>query len=277
MKKKQRKILIAAGVITVALAIIFTVFFMRSTHAKTEYGVYLSETYDELPKKLSCETLVIDAQNYSAKEIAKLKESNGNVISYLNIGSIENFRSYFGKYKSLILGPYENWDEEYWVNVADHKWQDFIIKDLAGKLEEKGVDGFFIDNADVYYNYPDSEIYGGITRILKALKSKNFLVYINGGDKYVSKYLKEQGNLDEILDGVNQESVFTSINWEDETFSKNDSDTKQYYLDYLSAVANDGKQVFLLEYTKDSKLAAEAKAAARKMGYTIYVAKSLEL
>lgn len=35
------------------------------------------------------------------------------------------------------------------VNVADKDWQEFMDT-LAGKLKKKGVDGFFIDNCDVY-------------------------------------------------------------------------------------------------------------------------------
>jgi uncharacterized protein (TIGR01370 family) len=273
----MRRRLIALGGIICAAALFVTVYLMRQARLKTEYGVYLSETYDELPKNLRCETLVIDAQNYSASEIAKLKESNGTVISYLSIGSIEKYRSYFDRYKALILGPYENWDEEYWVNVADKEWQKFIIEKLAVDLRKKGVDGFFIDNTDVYYYYPSPSIYDAITNILKRLKARKLLVYVNGGDKYISDYMKEHGRLYKILDGVNQESVFTSINWEDKTFSKNDDDTKKYYLDYLSRVAKDKKKVFLLEYTKDPKLAAEARAEAKKLGYTIYISKSLDL
>ena len=62
---------------------------------KNEYGVYLSDNYSELPEDVSCETIVIDAQYYSKKEIAELKETNGTVLSYLNVGSIEDFRDYF--------------------------------------------------------------------------------------------------------------------------------------------------------------------------------------
>ena len=110
---------------------------------KEAYGVYLSDSYDELPFKVSCETLVIDAQYYTAEEIATLKETNDMVISYLNIGSIENFRDYYSNYESLILGPYENWEEEYWINLADKSWQDFVVNNLATSLIDKGIDGFF--------------------------------------------------------------------------------------------------------------------------------------
>jgi uncharacterized protein (TIGR01370 family) len=266
-----------AGVVIFICVIISFGMFVRSRRECAEYGVYLSETYEELPSDVSCKTLVIDAQYFSADEIAKLKQSNGTVISYLNVGSIEDFRSYYSKYQSLVLGPYENWEEEYWMDVSDEGWQEFIVDELAGALIDKGVDGFFIDNTDVYYHYKSQEIYDGLTKILKALKAKDMLVYINGGDAYVSKYLEENGNLDDILDGVNQESVFTSINWDTDTFSKNDEDTKQYYLEYLSAVAEDQKEVFLLEYTEDSKLAEEARAEAKKLGYKIYVSNRLEL
>ncbi len=248
-----------------------------SLENQIEYGVYLSDTYEQLPDNVSCETIVIDAQYYSEDEIAALKENNGTVLSYLNIGSIEEFRDYYKDYDSLILGPYENWEEEYWINVADESWQEFVVDDLARTLINKGIDGFFIDNTDVYYNYPEQEIFDGITTILEALKAKNMLVYINGGDTYVSKYLMENGNLDSVLDGVNQESVFTSINWESNSFELNDDDTKQYYLDYLSAVYADGKQVFLLEYTNDSDVAALAKTEGSKLGYKVYVSDSIEL
>ena len=248
-----------------------------STRTKSEYGVYISDTYDELPANVSCDTLAIDAQYYNAKEILKLKESNGTVLSYLNIGSIETFRDYFKDYESLILGKYENWEEEYWINVADKAWQNFIVNDLASALIDKGVDGFFIDNTDVYYNYPSQEIYDGITKILTSLKAKDMLVYINGGDTYVTKYLKENGNLDVVLDGVNQESVFTTIDWDNNTFNENNEETKEYYLEYLSSVASDGKQVFILEYTDDLELTQKIKSKGAELGYKIYVSDSVEL
>jgi uncharacterized protein (TIGR01370 family) len=221
---------------------------------KNEYGVYLSDNYSELPEDVSCETIVIDAQYYSKKEIAELKETNGTVLSYLNVGSIEDFRDYFPEYEDLILGPYENWEEEYWVNVADERWQDFVVKDLAKPILNKGVDGFFIDNTDVYYNYNNDGVYQGLTNILMQLKNSKAQIVINGGDAYVSKYLEENGNLDGILDGVNQESVYTSIDFDNKSFAENDEDTRDYYLEYLNSVVSDGKKAYVLEYTDDDKL-----------------------
>lgn len=244
---------------------------------KNEYGVYLSDNYSELPEDVSCETIVIDAQYYSKKEIAELKETNGTVLSYLNVGSIEDFRDYFPEYEDLILGPYENWEEEYWVNVADERWQDFVVKDLAKPILNKGVDGFFIDNTDVYYNYNNDGVYQGLTNILMELKNSKAQIVINGGDAYVSKYLEENGNLDGILDGVNQESVYTSIDFDNKSFAENDEDTRDYYLEYLNSVVSHGKKAYVLEYTDDSKLKDFAVKESHKNGFIVYVSDSIEL
>ena len=46
--------------------------------------------------------------------------------TYLNIGSIENFREYYTTYAELAIGEYEHWEEEQWVDVANPDWQKFI-------------------------------------------------------------------------------------------------------------------------------------------------------
>ncbi|MCR5415769.1 MAG: endo alpha-1,4 polygalactosaminidase [Pseudobutyrivibrio sp.] len=243
----------------------------------SDYGVYLSDTFEELPDNVSCNTLVIDAQYFTADEIAELHKTNGEIYSYINVGSIEDFRDYYTEYADLVLGAYENWDEEYWLNVGDQRWQDFVLNTLASELVAKGVDGFFVDNVDVYYNYPEDEIYNGVAAILQGLKATGKKVMINGGDVFVTKYLDNNGSLDNVLDAVNQESVYTSINWDDESFEENDSENRDYFDEYLARVLGDGKEAFVLEYTDDSDLAAAARNYAARHGYRIYVSDSLEL
>ena len=54
--------------------------------------------------------------------------------TYLNIGSIENFREYYTTYAELAIGEYEHWEEEQWVDVANPDWQKFI-----GQLSQESV------------------------------------------------------------------------------------------------------------------------------------------
>ncbi len=245
--------------------------------SETDYGVYLSDDYEALPGDLSTDLLVIDAQYFTAEEITALHEKNGRIYSYINVGAVENFRAYYEDYSDLTLGPYENWPEERFVDVSDKCWQDFIVNELVSELQGKGIDGFFVDNADVYYEYQTQEIFDGLTEILKGLKDTGLSVIINGGDVFVSGYYEKNGRLEDILDGVNQEFVFTSVNWEQGTFGKSDEDSENYYLEYLKTVQASGAEIFLLEYTDDQGMAEQILEKADELGYTVYISDSIEL
>ena len=245
--------------------------------ASSDYGVYIGAEYSELPEDISYDTLVIDAQYYSAEEISALKENCGEIYSYLNMGSVENFRDYYDDYKDITTAPYENWEDERWVDVSNPKWQEFIINDLAPQLIEKGIDGFFIDNCDVYYIDPREEIYQALTDMLSGLKATGKTVIVNGGDSYVSRYLDENDTLSAVIDGVNQETVYTSINWDEDTFGEATKDDNEYFLNYLERVSDAGGEVYLLEYTTDDKLARYLQDEADALGYHVYISPTLEL
>ena len=242
-----------------------------------DYGVYIGAEYSELPENASFDVLVIDAQYYTADEIASLKEKNGEIYSYLNIGSVESFRDYYEDYEDITTGSYENWEDERWVDVSNPKWQEFVLGELAPQLIEKDIDGFFIDNCDVYYIDPREEIYQALTDMLSSLKATGKTVIVNGGDSYVSRYLDENDTLSAVIDGVNQETVYTSINWDDGTFGEASKDDNEYFLDYLERVSDAGGEVYLLEYTTSDKLACYIQDEADALGYHVYVSPSLEL
>lgn len=249
----------------------------REISADKEYGVFIGVEYNSLPSDISYDVLVIDTQYYTSEELYQLHQTNKEIYSYLNVGSLEDFRPYYDQFKDITLSPYENWDGEYWIDVSKEKWQVYIAQQIAPTLARGGVDGFFIDNADIYYMYPTDEIYDGLTTILTTIKKLNRKIIINGGNDYVTRYLEENGTLTPILDGVNQESVFTSINWDEGTFTESAAEDREYFLDYLSQVAADGKAVYVLEYTKDEALAEMAKSKCHELGYKVYVSKNLEL
>ena len=59
------------------------------------------------------------------------------------------------------------------MDVSRKSWQQFVVRELGEAYGEKGIDGFFIDNADVYYQYKKKEIYQGLYNILSDLKKQN--------------------------------------------------------------------------------------------------------
>ena len=282
MKKFLKKI-VSALMIMVLFITVFKVDVSASSAKKSfkyEYGVFLSldRSSKNIKKMKDYKVIVLDAQNgFRSSDIRKLKKQGHVIYSYINVGAVENYRDYYNEYVDITLGVYENWSDERWVDVSQKKWQDFILNKLAVDIKNTGVDGFFVDNVDVYYQYPTKEIYEGVETILKGLKRKGKVI-VNGGDTFVSKYISNNGNLKGVLDGVNQESVFSSIiDYDKDEFGKNDPDSEKYFKSYLKTVKKNKKKVYLLEYTKDKKLKKKIQSYCKKKGYGYYISKKLDL
>ena len=249
----------------------------RSGKAPTyDYGVFLSVT-DNLPQLADYKLVVIDAQYFSKRDIDNFKAVGHQVYSYINIGSLENFRDYYDDYKSLTLGPYENWDEEYWMDVSKSAWQEFITKDLAPSLLKKDIDGFFVDNCDVYYNFPNKKIKDGLTTIMTALVKTGKPVIINGGDAYLDAYCLNGGSCADVITGINQESVFSSIDWDHKTFGTADPETREYFQSYIESYAAEGADIYILEYTTDPDLIKKIKSYCNTNKFHYYISDSLDL
>lgn len=276
---KRRK---GAGLIALLLMLIASAFLLGShvmqqkKEEKKDYGVFLNVDDSVLDQLGVYETVVIDAQYFKEKDIEMLHENGTIVYTYLNIGSIETFREYYKTYADLAIGDYENWEEEKWVNVADKDWQEFMDT-LAGKLKKKGVDGFFIDNCDVYDYAHKKDIFDGLTVILKKIRAMGKPVVVNGGDIYVTAYQSRYGSAADIMTGVNQESVWSRIDFTTKTFHTQKKTEREYFCQYLQACKADGMEVYLLEYTTDHKLIRRIKKYCRKKKYDYYIADSLEL
>lgn len=243
-----------------------------------EYGVFLSlDGSEAIEASEGYETVIIDAQNLSEAEITEMQDRGQKVYSYLNVGSLETYRPYYEEFQYLTLRPYENWEEEYWVDVTNEDWQKFSAVTLANELLDKGIDGFWIDNVDVYWQFQTKETYIGVEKILKTLMSYGKPVLINGGNEFVSAYLQQNQQLDDILTGVNQETVFSAIDFEEDKLSTQTKENQTYYLNYLDTVDKAGKEIYLLEYSTKKELAKDVHDYATKRGWQYYISDSVEL
>ena len=275
-KIKQTKVLALIFVIVLISGYFLIKDSNTSTFEKNDYGVFLNADASSLEQLKKYDLIVIDAQYFTKSDIELLHQNGTKVYTYLNIGSIENFREYYTTYEKLTIGRYEHWDEEKWVDVADPDWQKFM-EQLSQELFEKGVDGFFIDNCDVYYYAPRESIFEGLTAILQDIMTFDKAVIINGGDTYVTEYRERYGAIDHIMTGVNQESVWSAIDFDKGTFYEQTKETRDYYCKYLEACQADGMDVYLLEYTTDKKLIQKIKKYCNEHDFHFYVSNSLEL
>lgn len=275
-KIKQTKVLALIFVIVLISGYFLIKDSSTSTFEGNDYGVFLNADASSLEQLKKYDLIVIDAQYFTKSDIELLHQNGTKVYTYLNIGSIENFREYYTTYEKLTIGRYEHWDEEKWVDVADPDWQKFM-EQLSQELFEKGVDGFFIDNCDVYYYAPRESIFEGLTAILQNIMTFDKAVIINGGDTYVTEYRERYGAIDHIMTGVNQESVWSAIDFDKGTFYEQTKETRDYYCKYLEACQADGMDVYLLEYTTDKKLIQKIKKYCNEHDFHFYISNSLEL
>ena len=107
--------------------------------------------------------LFFDDELFTKSEIQQLKiKNNGGrrlVISYISIGSAENYRYYWqsGWKKgspSWIKKNYEEYPDEYWVEFWHPEWQKIIFgnnNSYIKKIVDAGFDGAYLDNVEAYY------------------------------------------------------------------------------------------------------------------------------
>ena len=263
------------------LSICFLIYrFGKVKQMKKDYGVFIGA--DNIDKIKGYNVVVVEPASIDIGGVESLHKTNEKIYAYLNIGSLENYRPYFNEFKEKTLGLYENWEDEYWMDVSDVAWQKLIVDKLGRDIVDKGFDGFFIDNCDVYYYYPNEEIFNGLSSILQGLRSLNMTkkykidIIINGGDTFVSKFI-ENKSATELFDGVNQECVFTDIDFENKTYKEKDESDREYFKEYLSNVKKYIPEVYLIEYGANSNLIKEIENYCNENGFYWYNAKDLEL
>ena len=278
----MKKILINTVLICIFfLSICFLIYrFGKLKQMKKDYGVFIGA--DNIDKIKGYNVVVVEPASIDIGGVESLHKTNEKIYAYLNIGSLENYRPYFNEFKEKTLGIYENWEDEYWMDVSDVAWQKLIVDKLGRDIVDKGFDGFFIDNCDVYYYYPNEEIFNGLSSILQGLRSLNMTkkykidIIINGGDTFVSKCI-ENKTATELFDGVNQECVFTDIDFENKTYKEKDESDREYFKEYLSNVKKYIPEVYLIEYGANSNLIKEIENYCNENGFYWYNAKDLEL
>lgn len=227
-------------------------------------------------KKGKYKYVVIDAQNYKASDIKKLKSGGCKIYSYLSIGSIANYRPYYKRFRKYTLGNYNNWPGEKWIDVTKKPWQDFVVNNLVAGMRKKGIDGVWVDNTDVYYNYHRKGIFNGLVSILTRIHNQNIPIIINGGDVFVKKLMSTGKH--KIIDGIMQEEVLTRITgYGSDGFKTQTRADRKYYESYIRKVTKKGLYVSVLEYTKKASKRKSIINYCKKYGYGYYICNNVML
>lgn len=274
MRKKTFYTWIVLGILFIATITLGVHFVTNQYYPK--YGVVIGAKPADAYHLSGYDVLVVDAEYFTKNDIDILKMKNNKVYSYLNIGSVEKFRDCYSRFRDVTLGTYENWPDEDWVNVAHAKWQDYIVDQAAKKLADKGIDGFWIDNTDVYFFFPRHDIFDGIVRIIQRLEAYKLDLILNGGNIFVKQAVLDPQTPKCNILGVNQESVFTAYDFKKKKSIPASQQVKEYFLDYLNRASKQGLEVFITEY-EDLSVEKELSDYCKKRKWKFFLSPSINL
>lgn len=246
-------------------------------YQKESYGVFIGMDKDQLFSLTNTyDTMVIDASKLSKEDLDQVKGKTKQLYSYLNVGALEKSSEFYEAYKHLTLKPYDNWPDEYWIDVRNKAWQDGLLA-RAKDLKAKGVDGLFLDNFDIYYQYKRKDVYQSLLTLLERCKELEMPIIINGGDTFVSKLLEEETDADQLIDAVNQEGVVTRYDFDKKKAVKQEADTLSYYHSYLRAASKSGIKTYTIEYASNKSQKKAIREDARTYNYQVYLAETIGL
>lgn len=247
-----------------------------------KYKVCLSTKAN--PKKLSKASenyiLVIEPDDYTDAEVKAIKAKGYKLLGYLSVGTIEKERFWYSKYKAYRLQRLEDWPNEYYIDIREKAWQDFLIQ-RAKKLKKIGYSGLWCDNLDVYeYNKSLEGMYSACKKVLGELKNLGLYIMVNGGSEFFGKAMDRNEKIFNMVHGVTQEEVFSRITSYSGTgkFGVQTSSLNEFYTGYLKRLNKFGIQTFLLEYTRNVALTNKIKNFCSKNGIAgYYISKNVDL
>ena len=223
---------------------------------------------------------VIDTDGISTAAVKAACARGVWVYGYINAGSLERERSYYGKFKHLRIAKYDGWAGEYWIDPTADEWKEHIV-DLAKTIKATGAIGVYLDNTDSYYmargfrspmKKPPSQeaVYHALEDIVDAIQHDvGLIVMPNGGDNFVRRFVSEHPG---IIQTINQEGLFY------EDFKKQSKSETEYRKAYMKwAAKHISGKVRGIEYCKKPAEIAYVKAYYAAHGWDVYISKHKNL
>ena len=110
MKKKIVSVIIIILIVVFGLLACSNSLISSNKNDNPEYVVLIGEDREHLTGFPCADTLVIDGEYFTAEDVSYLKEKGVKTLySYLNIGSIEEFRDCYEKYFLRLCGESHEW------------------------------------------------------------------------------------------------------------------------------------------------------------------------
>lgn len=255
----------------------------NSNNTGNGYGAFLGRSSNDIKRLSSYKYVSLEAEEYDTKTIKVLQDGGTNVLLYLNVGSIEEYRSYYSSFADHTIGEYENWEDEKWMDVTYTPWQSYVVDTLAASIKSKNAFGVYMDNVDVYsiakeqaLNYKNYMT--ALKNIIKGVSNLGLKVMVNGGAELFDDANDSGDDIFNYVWGYHQEEVFSLIDdYDNDVFTKQDKEDSDYYKDIASMMKKKNKEIFFLEYTVNEELIKQITSYCESKNYYYYCSKTVDL
>lgn len=237
-----------------------------------------------------------DGRAMSAGDVARLKvRPDGGrrmVVGYLSIGEAEDYRPDYFSAEYLeedapdwLMHENPKWKGNRVISFCDEGWQRTILGDAQGRnvynsiepsplyrLIELGLDGVYLDRADVYAEVgkacPDAarRMVAFVKRLALHARRSNpdFLVILQNAEE-----LLRHADMIETIDAIAKEDLFYGG---DHTKSANGRDLVRETIDNLRLARRAGRAVFFVDYVRARRKIDDARRRGAAEGFIAYFA-----
>lgn len=212
---------------------------------------------------LSGYDLVVVDGDTPAKRVRQLRAGGAIVLGYLDVGTIEPYRSWYKAAKPYRLDYWPDWGEWY-ADVAKQGFRDLIVKRVAPRVLGRGFDGLFLDNVDMIVTHRRQA--KGMHALVRRLAALPGYLFAQNGDEVIDSFLPQ-------LDGWNREDVSRTYDFDKRRYVAVPAADRRAAQATLRRVAQQVKLVTATDYVAASDAAAArmARKAACDAGALSYV------
>jgi cysteinyl-tRNA synthetase, unknown class len=226
--------------------------------------------------------------NFTPADVVALKANGQNIVlSYLNVGSCESFRTYWSSVPAGFVscsantaaqsGTYQGYPNETWMNLSNAAYQHLIVDYVAPQLVAQGADGFYLDNMEMVEHGTtttdgpcDATCAQGGLDLVRMLRAKypSLVIIMQNATSNVTRLGQTGGvSFASLLDGIAHEEVYAP---------SYDASAEQELLNWQSMKLTPSGHPFwiaTLDYVGDCTQTAKAKAVytrSRAHGFVPY-------
>ena len=188
--------------------------------------------------------LIVDGEGASASQVAALRRAGKLVLAYLDVGTIEPYRSWYPLLKPYRLAYWPDWGEWY-AAVSRPGYRRAIAGRIAPMLLSKGFDGLFLDNTDMIDSFPRQT--AGMRTLIRSIAGlvhgRGELLFAQNGEDTIGPVLR-------YYDGWNREDVTATYDFSHKRYVLQPRSEVRAALRALRRIAAAGLLVTSTDYTR---------------------------